>query len=74
MDKFKSYTRGQVERALLDCHETLRAGEYSPYHPYGKKLWAEIDALRVRRMALAKNKPLPARDRAHVSTLNESKR
>jgi len=69
-DKFKTYTRDQVERALLDCHETLRAGEYSPYHPYGKKLWAEIDALRDRRMALTKNKPSPARDPVWLSARN----
>ena len=57
MDKFKSYTRDQVEYALLDCHEALRAGGYSVEHPYGRKLWAEIDALRDRSRALTKNKP-----------------
>lgn len=67
MDKFKSYTRDQVERALLDCHQTLIAGEYSPDHPYGRKLWAEIDALRARRMALTKNKPLDRRDPVWLS-------
>ena len=61
VDKFKSFTRDQVERALLDCHQTLIAGEYSPDHPYGRKLWAEIDALRDRSRALTKNKPLTAR-------------
>ena len=52
MDKFKSYTRAQVEFALADCHETLRVGGYAVDHPYGKKLWAEIDALRDRSAVL----------------------
>jgi len=56
MDKFKSYTRAQVELALLDCHETLRVGEYSVDHPYGKKLWAEIDALRDRSAVLLRRR------------------
>jgi hypothetical protein len=56
MDKFKSYTRTQVEFALLDCHETLKAGGYSPDHPYGRKIWAEIDALRDRSAVLSRNK------------------
>ena len=57
MDKFKSYTRAQVEFALLDCHETLKVGGYSPDHPYGRKLWGEIDALRDRLAVLSRNKP-----------------
>ena len=57
VDKFKNYTRAQVEFALLDCHETLRAGGYAVDHPYGKKLWAEIDALRDRSLVLSKIKP-----------------
>jgi hypothetical protein len=56
MDKFKSYTRAQVEFALADCHETLRVGGYSVDHPYGKKLWAEIDALRDRSAVLLRDK------------------
>lgn len=56
MDKFKSYTRAQVEFALIDCHETLQAGGYSPDHPYGRKLWGEIDALRDRSAVLSRNK------------------
>ena len=58
MDKFKSYTREQVEFALLDCHETLRVGGYAVDHPYGRKLWAEIDALRDRGLVLSRKKPL----------------
>jgi len=54
-DKFKTYTRDQVERALLDRHEILRTGGYSTDPAYALKLWAEIDALRARRMALAKD-------------------
>ena len=60
MEKFKSYTRAQVEFALADCHEALRVGGYSVDHPYGKKLWAEIDALRDRSAVLLRKKP--ARD------------
>ena len=56
MDKFKSYTRAQVEYALADCHETLRAGEYSTEHPYGRKVWAEIDALRDRAQVLTRGR------------------
>ena len=56
MDKFKSYTRAQVEFALADCHETLRVGGYAVDHPYGKKLWAEIDALRDRSAVLLRRK------------------
>ena len=70
MDKFKTYTRAQVEYALLDCHQALIAGEYSPDSRYGRKLWAEIDALRDRRMALTKNKPLDRRDPVWLSAHN----
>lgn len=49
---FRHYTLGQVEYALKDCHDTLKAGDYGVDHPYGKKLWAEIDALRDRYVAL----------------------
>jgi hypothetical protein len=56
MDKFKSYTRAQVEFALLDCHDTLRVGGYAVDHPYGKKLWAEIDALRDRSAVLLRRR------------------
>lgn len=54
MDRFEHYTRQQVAYAIDDCHKTLLAGEYSPDHPYGRKLWAEIDALRARGAALDK--------------------
>jgi len=54
MDKFKNYTRQQVAYAIDDCHKALIAGEYSPDHKYGRKLWAEIDALRARGAALDK--------------------
>ena len=69
MDKFKSYTRAQVEFALLDCHQALIAGEYSPDHPYGRKLWAEIDALRDRSAVLLRRRrddALAAHDKAQI--------
>lgn len=62
MEKFKNYSRNQVELALLDCHETLRVGGYSTDHPYGKKLWAEIDALRERGAVLSRKAPRERRD------------
>jgi len=69
MDKFKRYTRAQVELALADCHETLRVGGYSVDHPYGKKLWAEIDALRDRSAVLLRRKDcaISAQDVARLS-------
>jgi hypothetical protein len=50
----KQYTQEQVNFALADCHETLRVGAYAYDHPYARKLWAEIDALRARAAVLAK--------------------
>ena len=70
MNKFKSYTRSQVEHALCDCHETLRAGGYAIDHPYGRKLWAEIDALRDRGLALSKNANTDRRDPVWLSAHN----
>ena len=67
MDKFKTYTRDQVEYALLDCHAALRAGGYSTDHAYGRKLWAEIDALRDRGLALSKHANTPRRDPVWLS-------
>ena len=52
MNKFKTYTREMLVFALADCYETLRVGWYAPDHPYGRKLWAEIDAIRDAQMEL----------------------
>ena len=46
MSKFKTYTNAMLAYALADCYDTLAAGEYGADHPYGRKLWAEIDAIR----------------------------
>jgi len=46
MTKFKTYTNAMLAYALADCYDTLEAGQYSADHPYGPKLWAEIDAIR----------------------------
>jgi hypothetical protein len=54
LNRFKTYTRNQVEYALADCHEVLRAGAYAMDHPYARKVWAEIDALRDRSLVLSK--------------------
>ena len=51
MTKFNTYTDHMLYLAINDCHATLREGQYSPDHPYGRKLWAEIDAIRAGQMA-----------------------
>jgi len=48
--KVSTYTKPMLTFALLDCHAALQAGGYSTDHPYGAKLWAEIDAIRDRMM------------------------
>ena len=52
MIKYRTYTAAMLAYALADCHETLRVGGYSLDHPYGRKLWADIDAIRVAQMSL----------------------
>lgn len=44
--KAAAYTPEQAARAIKDCHDTLRIGQYEYNHPYAQKLWAEIDAMR----------------------------
>jgi len=51
MSKFNTYSNAQLEWAINDCHATLEAGQYEFDHPYAKKLWAEIDAVREVQMA-----------------------
>jgi len=51
MTNFKTYTNEMLAYALADCHATLEAGQYAADHPYGRKLWAEIDAIRDQQMA-----------------------
>ena len=46
MNKFKTYTNAMLAYALADCYDTLAAGKYEADHPYGRKLGAEIDAIR----------------------------
>lgn len=70
MDKFKIYTRAQVEHALCDCHEALRAGGYSTDHAYGRKLWAAIGALRARGLVLSKHANTARRDPVWLSAHN----
>jgi len=50
MSKFKTYTNAMLAFTLADCHATLEAGQYSADHPYGRKLWREIDAVRDEQM------------------------
>ena len=54
--RLANYGTDELSRALADCYETLKVGGYEPDHPYGVKLWAEIDAIRERQMFLHKNK------------------
>lgn len=46
MINFKTYTNAMLAHALADCYAALEAGQYAADHPYGRKLWAEIDAIR----------------------------
>jgi hypothetical protein len=46
MNKFQHYTDEMLAFAKADCYDALEAGQYSTDHPYGRKLWAEIDAIR----------------------------
>lgn len=52
--KVARYHYAQCQYALADCHETLKVGEHEYSSPYGQKLWAEIDAIRDRLMALSR--------------------
>jgi hypothetical protein len=52
MNRFKTYTNAMLAYALADCYRTLEVGGYSVSHPYGKKLWEEIDAIRAAQMKL----------------------
>jgi hypothetical protein len=53
MSKFNTYTDHMLYWAINDCHATLREGQYDFDHPYSKKIWAEIDAIRAVQMARA---------------------
>jgi hypothetical protein len=44
--KYRTYTDAMLAYALADCYATLEAGQYPLDHPYGRKLWADIDAIR----------------------------
>jgi len=51
--KVRAYGAAQCDRALADCHETLRLRSDLPHDdPYVKRLWAEIDAIRERQARL----------------------
>lgn len=52
--RLANYGSTELQRALNDCYETLKVGGYEATHPYGIKLWAEIDAIRERQMFLHK--------------------
>ena len=50
--RLANYGANELSHALADCYETLKVGGYESDHPYGIKLWAEIDAIRERQMFL----------------------
>ena len=50
MTKFKTYPNAMLAYALADCYAALEAGQYAADHPYGRKLWLEIDAIRNEQM------------------------
>jgi hypothetical protein len=52
--RLANYGANELSHALADCYETLKVGGYESDHPYGIKLWAEIDAIRERQMFLHK--------------------
>ena len=57
MNKFQHYTEPMLSYALADCYAALEAGRYEADHPYGRKLWGEIDAIRdvqMRNRSIAK--------------------
>jgi hypothetical protein len=51
-DKVSRYTLAQCEFAIADIHATLALHERDLGHPYVAKLYAELDAVRDRRMVL----------------------
>jgi hypothetical protein len=52
--KARAYDMGTCNRALYDCHDTLKLWGEGIAPEYAIKLWAEIDALRERQQALRK--------------------
>ena len=56
--KVRDYDAGTCQRALMDCHDTLKIWGEEIDSDYAVKLWAEIDALRERQLKLSKGKPL----------------
>jgi hypothetical protein len=50
--KVRNYTAAQCEYAIADIHSTLALYDRDLAHPYVAKLYAELDAVRDRRMVL----------------------
>ena len=55
-NKFREYDVGMCNRAIYDCHDTLALFGDTISDEYAHKIWAEIDALRERKMVLARQK------------------
>jgi len=53
-NKFKHYTLTQCCHAIADISDTLALYDRDMKHPYVAKLYAELDAVRDRQMALLK--------------------
>jgi hypothetical protein len=52
VNKVSGYTLAQCEFAIADIHSTLALYDRDMSHPYVSKLYAELDAVRDRRMVL----------------------
>ena len=53
-NKVREYTLNQCHFAMRDIHTTIALHDGDLNHPYIQKLWAELDAVRDRQMALDK--------------------
>jgi hypothetical protein len=60
-NKVKEYDVHTCTRALYDCHDTLALWGDKIDSDYAVRLWAEIDALRDRQLALQKKIKVTAR-------------
>jgi hypothetical protein len=72
--KVSRYTLAQCEYAIADIHATLAVTPYGDdmAHPYVTKLYAELDAVRDRRMVLQSKSLRTRRAIASAHTLIDS--
>lgn len=70
--KVSRYTIAQCEFAIADIHATLALHDRDLGHPYVAKLYAELDAVRDRRMVLQSKTLRQRRAIASAHTLIDS--